>query len=135
MKVLHLLVSNKFSGAENVVCQIMENCKDYEMVYCSPIGQIEKELVKRGINYIPLDKKNVKSIKKVIQLYKPDIIHAHDFTASVLASQTGFKGKLISHIHNNPPFIKKWGLKSILYNSTIDKYDKVVLVSNSIYTL
>jgi len=133
MKILHLLMSNKFSGAENVVCQIIENCKDYEMAYCSLKGEIEEELKKRGISYIPLEKKNLESIKKVVEIYKPNIIHAHDFTASFLVAQIGFKGKLISHIHNNPPFIKKWGLKSILYNSVIDKYNKVLLVSNSIY--
>jgi len=133
MRILHLLVSNKFSGAENVVCQIIENCKNFEMAYCSPKGTIVGELNKRPIKYIPLEKKNMKSIKKVVEQYKPDIIHAHDFTASVLASQIGFKGKLISHLHNNPPFIKKWGVKSLLYNSTLGKYDKVILVSNSIY--
>ena len=30
-KVLHLLPSNKFSGAENVVCTIIQNDKNYDM--------------------------------------------------------------------------------------------------------
>lgn len=38
MKVVHLLPTNRFSGAENVVCQIigiMKRDTDIDMVYCS----------------------------------------------------------------------------------------------------
>lgn len=43
MRVLHLLQSSRFSGAENVVCQIIkmfENDKAITMAYCSRDGQI-----------------------------------------------------------------------------------------------
>ena len=47
MKIMHVLYSEKFSGAENVVRQIIgmfsEN-KDIEMVYCSPDGPIREAL-------------------------------------------------------------------------------------------
>lgn len=33
MRVLHLLKSNKYSGAENVVLTIMDACPDIEMIY------------------------------------------------------------------------------------------------------
>lgn len=42
MKVVHLLPTNRFSGAENVVCQIigiMKHDTDIDMVYCSRDGQ------------------------------------------------------------------------------------------------
>ena len=37
-KVLHLLASRIYSGAENVVCTIIENFTDeFDMAYCSPL--------------------------------------------------------------------------------------------------
>ena len=53
MKVMHLLQSNRFSGAENVVCQIISMCKDenIEFVYCSQNGQIKEALDERKIKY------------------------------------------------------------------------------------
>ena len=59
MKVLHLLASDRFSGAENVVCQIIEMFKtddDLEMFYCSPPGQIETALKERDIRFVPIKK-------------------------------------------------------------------------------
>ena len=53
MTILHVLYSNRFSGAENVVCQIIEMFRGYpdvRMVYCSPDGQIREALEEAGID-------------------------------------------------------------------------------------
>ena len=132
-KVLHVLASNKFSGAENVVCTIIENFKNnYDMYYCSPYGQIEETLNRRKIKYYGLKKLNIKELKKVIKQINPDIIHAHDYTASVLSTMIGFKGRIISHIHINAPFTHNWNAKSVLYCLTTSKYYKIVGVSDSV---
>ncbi len=134
MRVLHLLVSNKFSGAENVVCTIIKCFEnDIDMAYCSLDGPIRDVLNKRNIKFYGLKKINLRNVKKIIKIYKPDVIHAHDYTASVLASFSGFKGKIISHIHNNAPFAKTKNFKSNLYSLTIKKYSNIVGVSNKIY--
>lgn len=42
-KIVHLLNSDSFSGAENVVCQIIKMLgNDFEMTYISPKGEISK---------------------------------------------------------------------------------------------
>ena len=67
MRVLHVLSSNMFSGAENVVCQIIDMFKDeIEMAYCSPNGDIKNSLAERNVQFIPVDKLNLKNLKKVI---------------------------------------------------------------------
>lgn len=133
-KILHLLASNKFSGAENVVCTIIDKFKgQYDMCYCSLNGPIKDVLDERSINFYGLNKLTVSNLKKVIKVYNPDIIHAHDYTASVVASLCGFKGKIISHIHINASFARKWNLKSILYSVTIPKYFTIIGVSNAVY--
>lgn len=133
-KILHLLASNKFSGAENVACTIIENFEEeFEMAYCSPYGSIEKTLKSKKIKYYGLEKFNRKNLKKVIKQFNPDIIHAHDYKASVLVAFSGFKGKIISHLHNNCVFAKTWNIKTVIYNFSIKKYNKVIGVSDAVY--
>ena len=134
-KVLHILATNKYSGAENVVCQIIDafkNNKEFEMVYCSPEGEIESVLKEKNISYLPIVKLNIANIRKAIQVYQPDIIHAHDFRASLIAASVKKNQKIISHLHNNLPFIKKWGLKSIIYNLAKNKFDEILVVSKAV---
>lgn len=134
MRVLHLLASNKYSGAENVVVTIMKNfTPETDMVYCSPIGDIQTILAEKNINYLPLKKMSIKEIKRAVKEYKPDIIHAHDYKASVLAAYSGFKGKIISHLHNNTLFAKKWNFKTISYAISIPRFQKIVGVSESVF--
>ena len=59
-KVLHLLSTTSFSGAENVVCQIInmyKNDKNFEMFYCSPNGPIKKSIEDRKIIFVPIEAK------------------------------------------------------------------------------
>ena len=134
MKILHILNTNKFSGAENVAITIINNMKnDNEIVYVSPDGSIRKYLEENQINYEPIEKVCVKEIRRVIKKYNPDIIHAHDFTASIISAMgTPKKIKIISHIHNNNIWIKKINLKTIIYLLSTLRYKKILIVSKSI---
>ena len=51
MKVLHVLNSRIYSGAEKVVCQIVHMVEgQVEMVYCSPYSEIvESMLAQEGV--------------------------------------------------------------------------------------
>lgn len=133
-KVLHLLASSSYSGAENVVCTIIENFgEEYNMAYSSPKGSIQEVLAKRNIKYYSMDKFDLKNVKRVIKEYNPNIIHAHDYKASFFAALSGFKGKIISHIHNNCNFAKSWNPKTVLYKLVINKFSSVVGVSDKVY--
>jgi glycosyltransferase involved in cell wall biosynthesis len=134
MKVLHLLYNNRFSGAENVVCQIFamfKDAPDVEMVYCSSDGPISEMLKERNIRFVPLSEFSVKSIKRVIKVEKPDVIHAHDMRASFYASCACGKIKLISHIHNNAFDSRGISVKSIAYLFAAKKAKHIFWVSQS----
>ena len=137
MKVLHLLQSNRFSGAENVVCQIISMMKDYpnvEMAYCSQDGQIREALAERGIKFYPLtDGFTVSEVKRVLKEYKPDIIHAHDMRASFIAARSAGKTKIVSHIHNSDFEARKISPKSVAYLLGLPKFSSVIWVSNSCF--
>lgn len=135
IKVLHVLRSNFFSGAENVVCQIIDMFKDdnYDMAYCSIDGQIRESLKERNIRFFPLSKFNITEIRKVIKEYKPDIIHAHDAYASVIATLAGKSIRIISHMHGNHEDLRKISIKSLMYNYCSKKFDHIFWVSKSAY--
>lgn len=130
-KVLHLLSSNKYSGAENVVCTIIENQynDNFDMYYASPDGPISEVLKKRKIKFIPLKKMNINNVKKTINENQFDVIHAHDFKASFIVACSGYNKRIISHLHHNPPFIKYWNLWTLLYKIVNKKFYKVAVVS------
>lgn len=129
-RVLHLLSSNSFSGAENVVCTIIENDKDYEMYYCSKPGPIVKILKDKKINYLPIKKLSPKLIKEVCVDNQIDILHAHDYKASFWAALSGFKGKIIAHVHCNPEFSHNWNLFTLAYKMVMNRFDNIIFVSN-----
>ncbi|MCI6468986.1 MAG: glycosyltransferase [Lachnospiraceae bacterium] len=133
-KILHILSSNSFSGAENVVCQIISmfsNSTEYKMIYCCPEGVIEETLRGKKFEYILIPKMSVKEVKKAIKIIKPDIIHAHDMRASLISALACGKRKLISHIHNNSEKSQKLTIRSISYLYAALKADKIIWVSNS----
>lgn len=134
--VLHVLNSRRFSGAENVVCQIITFCspEEYTFVYCSPDGQIREALEERSIMFAPLSELSVPSLKGVIRTVRPDIIHAHDFTAGVMAALAAPRGMpVVSHLHNNPPWIRHAGLKTAAYTACSLRFDRIVAVSDAVF--
>lgn len=134
VKVMHLVSTDIFSGAENVACQIINGFKNndnYEMVYCSPLGSNEIPLKNRNINHLILKKFNYFYIKRAIKYFKPDVIHAHDIKASVIAALFSPKIKVVSHIHSNHENMRKLNLKTVIFNAFSKKMDKIIWVSDS----
>lgn len=116
MKIMHLLTSNAFSGAENVVCQIINSLKseyNIESIYCSPVGPIKDTLRDKGIPYMPIINMKIKDVKEAVKTYKPDIIHAHGTTAAVIVSMACWNAPIIFHIHNNSLNSRCLSIKSI----------------------
>lgn len=132
MKILHLLCTNKFSGAENVVSEIISMAdKDYKMIYVSPDGPIRRSLKERNVPYLNIERFNIVSIRKAIKVYKPDIIHAHDIRASIFAALSTFKIPIVSHIHCNFNTMRKLSIKSVTYRLFLHRFNRVFAVSSS----
>ncbi|HFK1452406.1 TPA: glycosyltransferase [Bacillus pacificus] len=132
MKILHVLNTNKLSGAENVAADICMMLKDnYEMVYCSPDGSIKEALEDRGVEFMPISKMNVIELRKVVRKFKPDIIHAHDIRATVLATIVSGKIPVVTHLHVKGEDMANVSLKSLLYMFASKKAKEVIVVSES----
>ncbi len=136
MRILHLLQSSVFSGAENVICQIIDMFRDEpgtEMIYSSQDGPIRDALEERDITFAPMKKLCFSEVKRVIREVKPDIIHAHDMRASFYAALLSGKIPVISHIHNNNFESRKLTLKSFLYSFAAKKAKGIIWVSKSAF--
>ncbi|TYP75665.1 glycosyltransferase [Paenibacillus methanolicus] len=133
MKVMHVLQSHFYSGAENVACQIIDLFKDeYEMAYTSANGPIAETLKTRGIKFFPLKQLTFFELKRVIDMYQPDVIHAHDVRASILSAYFSKNTKVISHLHGKTFDMGRLSIKSLLYRVNLKKYSKTIVVSKSI---
>lgn len=134
IKIMHLLQSSCFSGAENVVINIMKafrNDAEFEMIYVSTKGTIKEVLERENISYYLLEKFNNRNIDLVVKYINPDIIHAHDFNASTKCAR--YKNiKVVSHLHNNPAWLERFSIKSIIFALASFRLQKIIGVSSSI---
>lgn len=134
MKIIHILSTNHFSGAENVACQIIDlfrEDKNVEMIYCSLDGQIRESLKTKNIKFCPLVKISVKEIKRIIKEQEPDLIYAHDMRASFFSAKASGEIPIISHIHNNAFNSRGVSFKSIAYVYAARKAKHIFWVSQS----
>ena len=135
MKILHVLSTGGYSGAENVVITLINSMKEIsECVYTSPNGDIATILSENGIKYYPMKTSpiNIIELKKIITECKPDIIHAHDFLASAVAALVSGRIPIISHLHNNPLWGKKICIWTIAYFCLSKKYKRILSVSDAV---
>lgn len=135
IKVLHLLSSRTFNGAENVVCQIKNMIYDQniEMIYCSLDGPVREHVQNNQMQFFAIKNMSCAEIRKVIKNVSPDIIHAHDMKASFIASVVKKEIPLISHIHNNNSDSHRISIKTLLYLYSAIKAKHIFWVSNSSY--
>lgn len=130
--ILHILNTNEFSGAENVVCQIInifKNDNRYDMVYCSLEGPIREIVQEKKIRFEPIKKMCIAEIKRVIAKIKPTIIHAHDMRASFFVSVSCGSIPFICHIHNNAFDSRSFNLKVLLFQFAANKAKHIFWVS------
>ncbi len=131
--VLHIVNSRAFSGLERVAISIIKNLEDtYNSYYVTMDGSIVKKLEQENVKRIKIEKMSVKEIRRICKIYKPYIIHAHDYTATVISSFSFVKVPIISHLHNNSPWIKKVNLNSIALLLASLRVKKFLTVSDAI---
>jgi len=133
--IMHVLNTGTYSGAENVVMTIISALRlnnDYDFIYVSLDGSISEVCKNNNIRFVPIEKMSISEIRRVVKVYRPDIIHAHDFTASIICACSGIHLPVISHLHNNPPWLQKYCINSFAYLFSCLRYVRILAVSKSI---
>ncbi len=131
MKILHFLVTDKYSGAENVQLSILEEMKDgNEVYYVSPDGPVREFVEKAGVRFVPANTESISEIKRIYREIKPDVVHACDPRMSFKCALAGIP--FIAHLHCNKPWLKRPGINSIALLYAIMKAKYVITVSDSV---
>ena len=133
MKVLHVLNSRIYTGAEKVACQIINAFRgEIDMVYCSPESEnVAQMLAEQNVTYLPMKNMSVSELSRVIREQKPDLIHAHDMRAGFFSALCCGKIPLVSHIHNNAYDARGLSPKTVGYLLAGFKAKRILWVSQS----
>lgn len=133
MRVLHLLSSNALSGAERIAILISRSLSDrYEFAYCSPDGPIADVLSEAGVRFYAVAAMTRKCASTVARMYRPDVMHAHDYRASVNAAMVPSRARVIAHLHNNYPEARRIALKTVALALALPRFCKVITVSKAV---
>ncbi|MCR4746437.1 MAG: glycosyltransferase [Lachnospiraceae bacterium] len=133
-KILYVLNTGVYSGAENVTLQIINNLDKtkYKGIYTSLDGEIRGRVEQSGIQFEPLAKLNARNLRKVIKRVNPDIIHANDYTAACVSVAAFPHVPVIAHLHNNSKWIQKLNIRSVLFGLCAPRCEKILVVSDAI---
>lgn len=130
LRIMHVLKSSVYSGAENVVITIIRSLSEqFDFIYVATDGPIREVLERENIPFQLLPAFDRKNLYGAIAARHPDIVHAHDFSATVLCASIRGGFRLISQLHYDPPWVRKWNVKTIMYRLCRPKIDRVLTVS------
>lgn len=130
LKIAHVLKSSIYSGAENVVLTIMKGLREeFEFLYIATEGPIREKLEEEQVPFKLLERFDRKYLSQALNEYQPDIVHAHDFSATVLCAAVPGRFRLISHLHYDPPWTRKWNLRTITYRMCDKRIERILAVS------
>ena len=134
LKVMHLLSSYQYSGAEHVAVDIIRLLSaEIQAVYISPRGPIQDMLEQKHVVYQGIPAFTYRAVWQMLCEIHPDIIHAHDFRASCMAALLPFRGRIISHLHNNNnAWARDKNFRTFFYTSLLWRFHKVVVVSRPV---
>ena len=135
IKILHVLNSDRYSGAENVAIQLINNspCNTYS-IYASKMGSITNKLKENKIQFIGFKKLRLNMLNSICKREEIDVIYLHDFTASFIGALAFNKSikKKISHIHQNPGWLPRLSIKRVLFLISCIFLDEIIFVSQQV---
>lgn len=131
MRILHFLVTDRLSGAENVAIDILKGLSgENEVFYASPDGPIREAVEAAGIPFIAVNTESISEIRRVYRELSPDIVHANDPRMSFKCALSGIP--FIAQYHNNCPWMRKPSPNALGMLFTVKRAEAVIAVSDSI---
>ena len=143
MKIIHIIPSLQTGGAERLALDICIEISKRERHQVLLLTLNNKNHFESHdfIKFIDVDVKlsiksnnkiKVAELQKVVDNFKPDIIHSHLFAAEIISRSIYYpKAKWFSHFHDNMPQLKNLHLKSFLDKKLITNfYEKQYLLKS-----
>ncbi len=151
MRILHLISSSGFYGAENVVLQLAEHqmrldCKVIVVIFFNthdPQIKFAKECIKRNIDVKiikckgKIDVSTILALKKILKKNNIEIVHSHGYKSNIYSFLASIKMKLslVSTCHNWIYLNKKMYFYAKLDRFILRFFDKVIAVSAKVNEL
>ncbi|EHU1275653.1 glycosyltransferase [Acinetobacter baumannii] len=141
MKVMLFITGLGMGGAEKVVCELAD--KLYELGHEVCIVYFTGEIIRRPKNniniiYIPLKISSlifsVYSVMKLVDQWKPDVIHSHMFHANIIARLAKIRRKNIRIICSSHSNYEGGALRMMMYAMTEKLCDVHTNVSSNAAT-
>ncbi|MCX5752236.1 MAG: glycosyltransferase family 4 protein [Candidatus Krumholzibacteria bacterium] len=145
INVLHVLSTNRFSGAEKIAGQICRNLNGDSFnvhVLCNG-GELLRRYRKEGLDVLDLnasryDPWNVAAFIGIIRRLDVRIVHAHGARASVFAlvcrTFAGRRYRIVSHMHGCRQWRKSKGLLSAVDGYFAHRYDMNIVCGTGMYS-
>ena len=143
MKIIHIIPSLQTGGAERLALDICIEISKRERHQVLLLTLNNKNHFESHdfIKFIDVDVKlsiksnnkiKVAELQKLVDNFKPDIIHSHLFAAEIISRSIYYpKAKWFSHFHDNMPQLKNLHLKSFLDKKLITNfYEKQYLLKS-----
>ncbi len=131
IKIIHVLSSGNYSGAEKVALEIIQKTSGHaDAIYFAEEGIISEQIKNMNVRYELCQKMSLKKLNELVEKEKPDVIHAHDFRASLYASLLRGNFRKISHIHQNPPWLFGFNIFTLVFFFICIRANQIVYVGN-----
>ena len=132
--IVHLLSSGDIAGAETVALNLTRSVmRNAQVIIMAPPGRLQDICSDERIEYLPIRVSNIFKIFRLLFWRRPNILHCHDFRASIKGAIFSLLGiSIISHIHQNPPWMRSVNLFSISYLAACPFFSRIAVVSQSI---
>ena len=123
MRILHVIPNLLKGGAQRLAIDICNELSNYkkieckllvlqksknEFTYCSSNIDIVFCNVRFNLSILKKNNIEIKDYEKIINEFRPDIIHSHLYFAELVCHENPRKNiKYISHLHSNTPIFKR----------------------------
>lgn len=137
MKIMYVVQSLEKGGAERLILEVCKCLKKHDnietlIVSLSPLNQYLKLSI--GLNSVVCDSKielsvigknkiEISSFIKIVEDFKPDIIHSNVYVSELISREYIFPNvKYFTHCHNNMPEFESFSWKTLFNKQLIARY-------------
>jgi glycosyltransferase involved in cell wall biosynthesis len=144
INVLHVLSTNRFSGAEKIAGQICRNLNGDSFnvhILCNG-GELLRRYREEGLDVFDVNANryypwNVAAFIRIVRDHGVNIVHAHGSRASTFAlvcgALAGRRYKIVSHTHGCRRWQRNRGLLSVVDGYLARRYDMNIVCGTGVY--
>ena len=131
-KILFLTSTGVHSGGERITLNIASamNRRGYSVLYAGLAGPIQDFAHDADVPFYQMKKLTLREVRRIIRVFKPDVIHAADFRASLVS--VILRRKTIAHLHHDADWLSSVNPYSLATALSVKRSQRTICVSATI---